>query len=199
MKPMLCIFAVVALLLYIALRDDNQSARVEEPETLSLYELCIWELVRREGIELKPYTCPAGHLTVGIGNRVDSPVDFTLDEARRLAGETLQQTYDDVTRYLPEHSRNECLAVAMLSHNIGLYKLRASPQWGRIKDRTADVVEMWQQYVFFHDGSAWVRSANLEKARAFEVALWSGDETTLRAMRNELKTNAEEAYKRAVQ
>jgi len=48
------------------------------------------DLIRDEGLRLKPYRCPAGKLTIGVGRNLDD-VGITEDEARvLLSGDILR-------------------------------------------------------------------------------------------------------------
>lgn len=167
-------------------------------EGLSLYEMAVWELVRREGLSLEAYVCPAGFKTIGIGSRTDTLDAVTLSEARSMLRDDLQNRYDAIARMLPDHQRHEWLAVALFAHNIGLSRLVTSPQWERIKNRTEDCDSMWKEYSYFKSSSGWVKSPNLERARSFEVALFNCDTEYLHEQREELKANALRTYTSAI-
>lgn len=79
-------------------------------------ETCIQRLVVNEGLKLKPYYCPAGHLTIGIGRNLEGnpltaeekayighPVKqgITNDQAFYLCRNDLKKVRADLDRELP--------------------------------------------------------------------------------------------------
>lgn len=164
------ILAIIAVLILVQL---NRSAKKEaKAARCALFDMAIEELIRREGFSEEPYLCPAGHLTVGIGNRTDSHERVTFDEAYARCVRTLQDICDTVSRKLPGHTRSQVMAVALLAHNLGLNRLMSSPQWKRIVEKTPDCEEYWLRYCWYKSGGIYRISDNLVKAREFEVSLW---------------------------
>ena len=189
-----------ALLIAAAVKKlgDRIQDRREAEAQVSVYEIAVWELIRREGINLQAYQCPAGHRTIGIGRRDDKRDSLTLDEARKLLAEDLQMRYDKVSELLPMHSRNERMAVTLLVYNMGLTRVLQSEQWQRIVQRSPDVEEMWLKYKYYQTpAGAWKESDNLRKARELEVLLWRGDQDALRVVQDSLKVQAAAAYSKA--
>lgn len=195
MKKTLSTIAILAALAIWATILHNGCGRQQSDDTPSLYELAVWELVRREGISLEAYICPAGFKTIGVGTRTDTLDKITLPDARNMLREDLQNRYDAVSRLLPDHERHEVLAVAMLAHNIGITRLVRSDQWDRIVSRSADCEQMWMEYCYYKDtrGRS-LKSENLEQARKFEVALFFNRADQLSSIRENLKTNALKKY-----
>ena len=181
----------------VRLTRSVRTNRAVKTEMVSLYEVAVWELIRREGISLEAYRCPAGHRTIGIGRRDEERDTLTLDEARRLLAEDLQIRYDKITELLPTHTRNERMAVTLLVYNLGLTRVLQSEQWQRIVQRSPDVEEMWLKYRFYQVGGQWRESDNLRKARELEVLMWRGDEDALRIMHDSLKLQAINSYSKA--
>jgi lysozyme len=62
------------------------------------YEQLLSDLERDEGLRLKPYQCPAGKLTIGVGRNIED-IGITEDEARYLL-------VNDVKRVEAEFDRN---------------------------------------------------------------------------------------------
>lgn len=186
--------AVTFLLLFLAAcsKPSDPPCEVSQP---SLYSIAIWELVRREGIALKAYECPAGHRTIGIGRRDDVLDSVTVDEARALLAGDLQVRFDQIAKLLPDHERHEHMAVALLAYNIGIGKLTRSEQWERIVNRTDDVADMWLKYRYYKSPNGqWKESDNLRKARELEVAMWLNDTDALRAAHDALLAIAIQKY-----
>lgn len=186
---------VVAFIVWLTL--TVRTNRAVKTEMVSLYEVAVWELIRREGISLEAYRCPAGHRTIGIGRRDEERDTLTLDEARRLLAEDLQIRYDKITELLPTHTRNERMAVTLLVYNLGLTRVLQSEQWQRIVQRSPDVEEMWLKYRYYQSGGQWKESDNLRKARELEVLMWRGDADALRIVHDSLKLQAINSYSKA--
>lgn len=193
--PILIGLSLAALI--VRLTRNAQENRTAKTEMVSLYEVAVWELIRREGISLEAYRCPAGHRTIGIGRRDEERDTLTLDEACRLLAEDLQNRYDKITELLPTHTRHERMAVTLLVYNLGLTRVLQSEQWQRIVQRSPDVEEMWLKYRYYQVGGQWKESDNLRKARELEVMMWRGDEDALRAMHDSLKLQAINSYSKA--
>lgn len=195
MKKALSTIAIFAALAIWATILHNACNPPKGDESTSLYELAVWELVRREGISLESYICPAGFKTIGVGTRTDTLDQITLPEARNMLRDDLQNRYDAVARLLPDHERHEVLAVAMLAHNIGITRLVQSDQWGRIVSRSGDCEQMWLEYCYYKDTKGRsMKSDNLRRAREFEVAMFFDKADQLAFIREDLKTNALKKY-----
>lgn len=59
-------------------------------------ENMIRQLTRHEGLRLKPYLCPAGKLTIGIGRNLEGK-GITKQEAVMLLENDIQECLDDLT------------------------------------------------------------------------------------------------------
>lgn len=71
-------------------------------------------LIRHEGLRLKPYLCPSGRLTIGIGRNLDD-VGITEGEARHLLDNDIDRAESELDRLLPwwrklDDARQEALA-----------------------------------------------------------------------------------------
>lgn len=55
-------------------------------------------LIRHEGLELKPYRCTAGKLTIGIGRNLDD-VGITEAEARMMLNHDIQERVTQFLKY----------------------------------------------------------------------------------------------------
>lgn len=80
-----------------------------------------------EGEELKPYKCPAGKITIGIGrNLTDNGI--TKDESRYLFNTDVSRTYDAAIKILGtdfySYSKNRQCAILNLIFNLGETKFR---------------------------------------------------------------------------
>jgi len=63
-------------------------------------ENMIRQLTRHEGLRLKPYYCPAGKLTIGIGRNLEGK-GITEQEAVMLLENDIQECLDDLTPLFP--------------------------------------------------------------------------------------------------
>lgn len=57
-------------------------------------------LVRHEGLKLKPYTCTAGKLTIGVGRNIQD-VGISNEEAMMLLNNDIENIVKDLNRALP--------------------------------------------------------------------------------------------------
>jgi len=80
------------------------------------------ELLQFEGLCLKPYFCPAGKLTIGVGRNLEE-VGITKDEALQLLSNDLQRCQRELenelpwTRHLPQEAQEVLLH---MTFNLGL-------------------------------------------------------------------------------
>lgn len=80
------------------IRQDSNTLAVHpgEPAALSpLTENLILQLTNHEGLRLKPYRCPAGKLTIGIGRNLEDK-GITEQEARMLLKNDIQECLEDL-------------------------------------------------------------------------------------------------------
>lgn len=63
-------------------------------------EILVAELIRDEGIRLKPYRCTAGRLTIGCGRNLDD-VGISEDEARVLLANDIEKCKAQLNKALP--------------------------------------------------------------------------------------------------
>ena len=104
-------------------------------------EVCIQRLCVNEGIRLKPYYCPAGHLTIGIGRNLEGnpltdeekayighPVKQGInnDQAFYLCRNDLKKVRADLDRELPwwrDLNADRQFVMIDLCFNMGIRKL----------------------------------------------------------------------------
>lgn len=104
-------------------------------------EVCIQRLCVNEGLKLKPYYCPAGHLTIGIGRNLEGnpltveekayighPVKegITEDQAYYLCRNDLKNVRKDLDRELPwwrDLNADRQFVMIDLCFNMGFKKL----------------------------------------------------------------------------
>lgn len=58
------------------------------------------ELIRDEGLRLKPYRCPAGKLTLGVGRNIED-MGITEKEANTLLMNDIARIMDELDAHLP--------------------------------------------------------------------------------------------------
>lgn len=58
------------------------------------------QLIRHEGLELKPYRCTAGKLTIGVGRNIED-VGISRDEALMLLENDIRECHADLYRIFP--------------------------------------------------------------------------------------------------
>lgn len=83
------------------------------------------DLIRDEGVVLKPYKCTAGKTTIGIGRNLDD-VGITAAEARMLAFHDIDRVEAELTRNIPwifDKPEPVQRAVANMCFNMGWPRL----------------------------------------------------------------------------
>ena len=192
--------AIVTVLVCIGVYINNDSYADEHQEdNFSYFEIAIFELVRREDLRLEKYMCPSGKPTIGVGLQTDSFNNITFQQAKDLLYIDFQNRYDVIAQLLPNHSRNQIMAVTLFAHNVGINRLQSYPQWKRILNQTSDVSEKWLEYSYYTPPNGKPRfSDNLAKARSLEVMLWENDIEGLKHMRDSLKKETTRIYEKAI-
>jgi GH24 family phage-related lysozyme (muramidase) len=190
------LLGIVLFWVVFIFNNENEIITDIENKPYNYFEICIYELIRREGIVLESYTCPAGKPTIGIGYQTTDISQMTLQESKEKLYEDFQSRYDVFLELLPEHSKHEILAVTLLSHNLGINAVLSSSQWERIKNKDSDVVEYWLKYNKYkcYKTNTYKESDNLSKARELEVLLWTNDTFRLSQEKEYLRNNALNQY-----
>lgn len=166
-------------------------------KSIPYYEFAFYEIIRREGVQLNEYICPAGHLTVGIGQRVYSHTMLpkTLDNARKAAQTELQTIYNYVEKQFPKLLHNQKLAVSLFVYNFGKGFFERSDLYKEIK-YNGRVNSTWKKYVYFKSSKTMemVKSKNLQESRKNELALFNSNDEYILEHVVVLKENARHAY-----
>ena len=94
-------------------------------------------IIYHEGLELKPYRCTAGHLTIGIGRNLDDR-GITEDEARFLCQNDVDIVEQELARKFPFIVGLDDVRIRVLldmAFNLGIPRLSAfSNMWGALED-----------------------------------------------------------------
>lgn len=94
-------------------------------------------IIYHEGLELKPYRCTAGHLTIGIGRNLDDR-GITEDEARFLCQNDVDIVEQELTRKFPFIVGFGDVRIRVLldmAFNLGVPRLSAfSNMWGALEE-----------------------------------------------------------------
>ena len=64
------------------------------------YDRLIKQLIEHEGLELMPYVCPAGKLTIGVGLNIES-CGISEHEARVMLKNDIKECAEDLASILP--------------------------------------------------------------------------------------------------
>jgi len=83
------------------------------------------QLIRHEGLRLKPYRDSVGKLTIGVGRNLDD-IGITEHEAAYLLETDISRVLEDLDRNLPwwrELSEARQLVLADMCFNLGITKL----------------------------------------------------------------------------
>lgn len=94
-------------------------------------------IIYHEGLELKPYRCTAGHLTIGIGRNLDDR-GITEDEARFLCQNDVDIVEQELTRKFPFIVGLDDVRIRVLldmAFNLGVPRLSAfSNMWAALEE-----------------------------------------------------------------
>lgn len=108
-----------------------------------------------EGLSLKPYTCPAGKLTIGFGHNLDDGI--TLTQAYALLDDDIKTCEKELDRYFPgwrTHDDARQNVLIEMQYNLGAPRLGKFVQmWAALdrRDYAEAAVQMldskWSQQV----------------------------------------------------
>ena len=94
-------------------------------------------IIYHEGLELKPYRCTAGHLTIGIGRNLDDR-GITEDEARFLCQNDVDIVEQELARKFPFIVGLDDVRIRVLldmAFNLGVHRLSAfSNMWAALEE-----------------------------------------------------------------
>jgi len=99
------------------------------------------QLIRHEGLRLKPYLCTAGKLTIGIGRNLDD-VGITKEEALHLLDNDLMRVVHEAHRHFPvievmDSARADIIYNMLF--NMGVSRLRQfKKMWAAIEKQDWD-------------------------------------------------------------
>lgn len=85
------------------------------------------QLIRHEGLRLKPYKCPAGKLTIGVGRNLED-VGITEAEARYLLNNDIIRCWGEIHKAFPWSLTLPQAAQDVLCNmcfNLGITKLKS--------------------------------------------------------------------------
>ena len=192
-------YFTLAILILLSLSCKSNLPK-NETKAIPYYEFAFYEIVRREGVQLSEYTCPAGYRTVGIGQRIysDTNIPTTLESARKAAQNELQTTYNYVEKKFPKLVHHQKLAVSLFVYNFGKTFFEKSDLYQELK-KNGDINSTWKKYVYFRNKNTheMQKSDNLKKSRLTELAIFNADEDFISDKIIELKENAVNAYIKA--
>lgn len=138
------------------------------------YNSVMSEIKRREGLRLEKYVCPAGKPTIGYGQTGDIPDTVTKGQAIQMLHETFEEHYSFAQKEFPTLKRNQHLAVAMLTYNIGTTRFKNTKVYKKLKSGNTDVSSEWLTIKFYRTPKGrYKESPNLIQAREFEIALFN--------------------------
>lgn len=119
-------------------------------------ELLRAELVRDEGLRLKPYRCTAGKLSIGVGRNLDD-VGISKDEALAMLDADIERTAGELDRRLPwwrhldEVRQRVVLNMAFnigVSGLLGFKRTLAAISAGKFEDAASEMLRSkWAEQV----------------------------------------------------
>lgn len=100
------------------------------------------QLIKHEGLELMPYKCSAGYLTIGAGRNLESR-GITYDEAMYLLENDLTLYHTELMKAFPVVDQLDVVrqyTLVNMAFNLGITKLRQFKlMWAAIEDRNFEV------------------------------------------------------------
>jgi lysozyme len=124
------------------------------------------DLIRHEGLRLKPYRCSAGKLTIGVGRNLED-VGITSDEAFTLLDNDIARLKVEIHAIIPnfnEHNEVRQRVLLNMAFNLGLpglSKFSKTLAAVKAKDYVAAASEMLN--------SRWAQQVG---RRALELSRW---------------------------
>ena len=122
------------------------------------------QLIKHEGLELMPYKCTAGKLTIGVGRNIEDR-GITYDEAMYLLENDLTLYHTELMKAFPVVDQLDVVrqyTLVNMAFNLGITKLRQFKlMWAAIEDRN---FEMASQEML---SSKWSRDVG---ARALQLS-----------------------------
>ena len=78
-------------------------------------------LIKHEGLKLKPYICPTGHLTIGVGRNLDD-LGISEDEAMYLLENDIERVKKELREIFPKYDEfpeNVKMVLIDMDFNLG--------------------------------------------------------------------------------
>lgn len=100
------------------------------------------QLIKHEGLELMPYKCTAGKLTIGVGRNIEDR-GITYDEAMYLLENDLTLYHVELMKAFPVVDQLDVVrqyTLVNMAFNLGITKLRQFKlMWAAIEDNDFEV------------------------------------------------------------
>ncbi len=129
------------------------------------------QLLRHEGLRLKPYRCSAGKLTIGVGRNLDDK-GITEREALILLANDIQECIDDLNRIFDKfrsYPENVILVLIDMRFNLGasgfrtfknmisnvkagywqgmIKSMKKSKWYGQVGNRSKNLIKMIEEVI----------------------------------------------------
>lgn len=175
------------LLVSIQLRTKTYKTTVKN---VSYYEYAYYELIRREGIQLTSYKCPAGCLSIGVGSVSSKSDIITLQEAKDQAKARIQLEYDWLSLKIPKLKHNQKLALCLFIYNFGRTYFINSDLYPLIINNKNPSKE-WIKHCLYKDYKTgkYIHSDNLLESRKRELKLFQNQIDSIENELPRLKDN----------
>lgn len=144
--------------------------RLLNAQDCSLYEVGMFYLKYYEGFRAESYYCPANKLTVGWGQRVNTPRTISKQEANKWLADKVQKLYDEIENLYPHLSRDKKFAITLLTYNIGVKNIGKSLHEALMED-CEDITWILEKYCYYNKKASPV----LLKRRRFEAEVYKGN------------------------
>lgn len=147
--------------------DKNLQASLRESKSMITWDSVVNMVKRRESLQLKPYRCPGGHLSVGYGHLITKGEDILRDGITEHQADSLlyndMKYYKDWVQKNLKLKGNQLKALTHFCYAFGTTKLLKSELYDKVvaKEPIDDEILRWVK-IKGRKNSSLMRQRNLE-------------------------------------
>lgn len=147
--------------------DKNLRAQLQEDKTIVTWDSVVNMVKRRESLQLKPYRCPGGYLSVGYGHLITKGEDILRDGITEHQADSLlyndMKYYKDWVQKNLKLKGNQLKALTHFCYAFGTTKLLKSELYDKVvaKEPIDDQILKWVN-IKGRKNSSLIKQRNLE-------------------------------------